>query len=53
MKGVENKVADCLSRYYEMEGGKGVQDKCIDWANADVRLDPEGDDLFQDQLREL
>jgi len=29
MKGVENKVADCLSHYYEMEGGKGVQDECI------------------------
>jgi len=53
VKGVKNKVADCLSRYYEMEGGKGVQDECVDWANADMRLDPEGDDLPQDQLREL
>jgi len=48
VKGVENKVADCLSRYYEMEGGEGVQNECVDWANADVRLDPEGDDLPQD-----
>jgi len=53
VKGVENKVADCLSRYYEMEGGEGVQNECVDWANADVRLDPEGDDLPQDRLREL
>jgi len=53
MKGVENKVADCLSRYYEMEGGEGVQNECVDWANTDVRLNPEGDDLPQDRLREL
>jgi len=53
VKGVENKVADCLSRYYEMEGGEGVQNECVDWANTDVRLDPEGDDLPQDRLREL
>jgi len=53
VKGVENKVADCLSRYYKMEGGKGVQNECVEWANADVRLDPEGDDLPQDRLREL
>jgi len=53
VKGVENKVADCLSHYYEMEGGKGVQNECVDWANTDVRLDPEGDDLPQDRLQEL
>ena len=53
VKGADNKVADCLSRYYETEGGKGAHDECVDWANADIRLDPEGDDLPQDQLREL
>ena len=53
VKGVENKVADCLSRYYETEGGEGIWDESIDWANTDIRLDPEGDDLPQDQLREL
>ena len=53
VKGVENKVANCLSCYYEMEGGEGVQNECVDWANTDVRLDPEGDDLPQDRLREL
>ena len=52
MKGVDNKVADCLSQYYETEGSKGAH-KCVDWANADIRLDPEGDDLPQDRLREL
>ena len=52
MKGVDNKVADCLSRYYETEGGEGAH-KRVDWVNADIRLDLEGDDLRQDQLREL
>ena len=49
MKGVDNKVADCLSQYYETEGAH----ERVDWANADIRLDPEGDDLPQDRLREL
>ena len=53
MKGIDNKVADCLSRYYETEGGEGAHNERVDWANADIRLDPEGDDLPQDQLREL
>jgi len=53
VKGVENKFVDCLSHYYEMEGGEGVQNECVDWANTDVRLNPEGDDLPQDQLQEL
>ena len=52
MKGVDNKVADCLSRYYETEGSEGAHER-VDWANADIRLDPEGDDLPQDRLREL
>ena len=52
MKGVDNKVADCLSRYYETEGGEGAHER-VDWVNADIRLDPEGDDLPQDRLREL
>ena len=52
MKGVDNKVADCLSQYYETEGSKGAHER-VDWANADIRLNPEGDDLPQDRLREL
>ncbi|KAF8553605.1 hypothetical protein OG21DRAFT_1373466, partial [Imleria badia] len=43
-KGSENRVVDCLSCYYENEEGDNAQDEEIDWANADVRLDPEGDD---------
>ena len=53
VKGMENKVADCLSRYYENGGGESTSDKDIDWANADVRLDPEGDDLPHDRWQEL
>ena len=52
MKGVDNKVANCLSRYYETEGGKGTHEH-VDWVNANIRLDLEGDDLPQDWLREL
>ena len=53
VKGTENKVADCLSRYYEEGGGESVSEGDIDWANADVRLDPEGDDLPHDRWQEL
>ena len=44
-RGSENRIADCLSRYYEKEEGDIASDEEIDWANADLRLDPEGDDL--------
>ncbi|KAJ3011386.1 hypothetical protein NUW54_g2190 [Trametes sanguinea] len=39
-----NKVADCLSRYYENDT---VDDHTEEWeyVNADVRLDPDGDTL--------
>ena len=53
MKGVDNKVADCLSQYYETEGGEGTHNKHADWVNADIRLNLGGDDLPQDQLRKL
>ena len=53
VKGIDNKVTDCLSRYYEMEGGEGAQDERVDWVNVDIRLNPEGDNLPQDRLREL
>ena len=53
IKGVENKVADCLSRYYENGGGESAPDEDINWANADVHLDPEGDDLPHDRWQEL
>jgi hypothetical protein len=52
-KGSENRVADCLSRYYESDGGDEAHDEEIDWATADTRLDPEGDDLPHDRWLEL
>ena len=53
VKGAENRVADCLSRYYEDGGGESASNEDIDWANADVCLDPEGDDLPHDRWQEL
>ena len=53
IKGTENQVADCLSRYYEDGGGKIAPEEDIEWANADARLDPEGDDLPHDRWQEL
>jgi len=52
IKGMENKVVDCLSRYKD-GGGECASNKDIDWANADIRLDPEGDDLPHDRWQEL
>ncbi|KIJ58998.1 hypothetical protein HYDPIDRAFT_33617 [Hydnomerulius pinastri MD-312] len=49
IKGEENKVADCLSCYYE---NNTLADVCPpeDYANGDVHLDPLGDDLPVDRL---
>ena len=52
-KGSENRVVDCLSCYYKREEGDSASDEEIDWANMDVRLDLEGDDLPQDRLLKL
>ena len=49
VKGAENQVADCLSRYYDDQGGKIVPEESVEWANTDARLDPEGDDLPHDR----
>ena len=38
---------------YEREESDSTSDEEIDWANVDVRLDPEGDDLPQDRWLEL
>ena len=43
--GSKNHIADCLSCYYEREEGDSTSNEEIDWANMDVCLDPEGDDL--------
>ena len=44
---------DCLSRYYEDEGGEIAPEEDVEWANADARLGPEGDDLPHDRWQEL
>ena len=36
IKGTENQVTDCLSRYYEDGGGEAASDKDIEWANVDA-----------------
>ena len=35
VKGAENQVADCLSRYYE-DGGETAPEESVEWANADA-----------------
>ena len=35
IKGLENKVADCLSQYYETDGGDEAQET-IKWATANI-----------------
>ena len=52
-KGSENCIVDCLSHYYEREEGDSASDEEINWANTDVHLDLEGDDLPQDRWLEL
>ena len=53
VKGTENQVADCLSRYYDDGGGEIAPEESVKWANADAQLDPEGDDLPHDRWQEL
>ena len=36
IKGADNRVADCLSRYYDDGGGKIVPKESVEWANADA-----------------
>ena len=52
VKGVDNKVADCLSRYYENHLPKEDHPEHI-YVNADVRLDPTRDLLPTDWFVEL
>ena len=52
-KGSENHIADCLSCYYKKEEGDSASDEEINWANADLRLDPEEDDLPHDRWLEM
>ena len=50
--GVDNKVADCLSRYYENDMS---EDNHLEntYVNADIRLDPDGELLPTDRYMEL
>ena len=52
-KGSENHIADCLSCYYEREEGDSTSNEEIEWANTDVHLDLEGDNLPQDRWLKL
>ena len=52
IKGILNKVSDCLSRYYESDKWNDVHD-ISEYANADLRLDPEMDDLPWDRVHEI
>ena len=44
VKGELNKVADCLSYYYESDMSKDVY-HVYDYVCMDICIDPEGDDL--------
>jgi RNase H-like domain found in reverse transcriptase len=50
--GVENKVADCLSCYYENDTGDKSHLEHI-YMNADARLDPDSELLPTDRYMEL
>ena len=52
VKGEHNKVADCLSRYFESDTSKDVHD-AHEYVNADARIDPEGEDLPQRRYQEV
>jgi len=44
VKGELNKVADCLSRYFESDTSDNVYD-IHEYVQADARIDPSGEDL--------
>ena len=50
--GESNKVADCLSRYYENDRFDEIHESHI-YVSADVRLDPNHEDLTELRLQEL
>ena len=50
--GMANKVADCLSCYYE-NGTSEDNHSENTYVNADIRLDPEGELLPTDRYMEL
>ena len=52
VKGEYNKVADCLSRYYESDTNLDVHSP-TDFVQADRRIDPDGEDLPGDRANEV
>ena len=50
--GVDNKVADCLSHYYENDTSEDNHSENT-YVNADIRLDPDGELLPTDHYTEL
>ena len=52
VEGINNKVADCLSRYYENNTNDDNHLKNT-YVNADLRLDPDGELLPTDRYMEL
>jgi hypothetical protein len=52
VKGEYNKVADCLSRYYESDNHSDVHE-LHEFVNVDRKLDPGGDDLPSRRLMEI
>ncbi|PBK86002.1 hypothetical protein ARMGADRAFT_1087033 [Armillaria gallica] len=51
IKGENNKVADCLSGYYENDTWDETHD-IHKYVHADVRVDPGGEDLPPDRYQE-
>lgn len=52
VKGDYNKVADCLSRYYESDTSADIH-AAHDYVQADSRIDPHGEDLPAERFREI
>jgi len=52
IKGTLNKVAGALSRYYKHDYWTSMPE-LHDYINADIRLDPEHDDLPREQVFEI
>ena len=52
IKGEFNKVADCLSRYFESDTSADEHD-FHDYVQADRRADPEGENLPMQRLQEI
>jgi len=52
IKGEFNKVADCLSRYYESDTNADIHE-FHEYVQADRRIDPEGEDLPNARRQEI